>query len=177
MVWKAFPLKYKPILLGGSCSQWRPEYPVSKSKFPLWWNSCGRRVWERRCFRIIKGDSLNWLGYLLFEVYTPPWMAPLGKEQFTAIEARPVLGDRGVKMEWETIASLESVLAVEFLLSPRDQQSRPWGIGFKIPAFVKVESAGIWSSRSTVCTGVRYITSRTYIVHRSTFCVLSSDGG
>lgn len=70
-------------------------------------------------------------------------MAPLGKGQFTAIEAGPVLGDGGVKMEGENIASLESVLADEFLLSPRGQQSRPWGIVFKITAFARVESAGI----------------------------------
>lgn len=67
-------------------------------------------------------------------------MALLAKGQFTAIESGPVLGDRGVKMEGENIASLTSVLAVEFLLSPR--ASSPWGTGFKIPAVVIVASAG-----------------------------------
>lgn len=53
-------------------------------------------------------------------------MAPIGKGQFTATEAGPVLGGGGVKMEGENIASLKGVLAVEFLLSPTGQQSRYW---------------------------------------------------
>lgn len=53
-----------------------------------------------------------------------------------------MLGDGGMKMVGENIASLKSVLAVKFLLSPRGQQSRSWGIGFKIPAVVRVKNAG-----------------------------------
>lgn len=50
-----------------------------------------------------------------------------------------MLWDGGVKMEGENIASLKSVLAVNFCYLL--QANNP-GIGFKIPAVVRVESAG-----------------------------------
>lgn len=88
---------------------------------------------------IIKGDALNWLGHLLFEVYTPPEWHPLARDSSLPQRQDQCWGMGVCKWRERILLPLKVSLLLNFCYLL--QADNP-GIGFKISAVVRVESAG-----------------------------------